>query len=87
MPSQSPPENRERRGSKLDIHHQTLHPVRTRSVGGSSSADVSLERDSTSSSTDEDIIIVVVRLSKKQRRNPFNDTLPDRYVRLPNLLF
>jgi hypothetical protein len=80
MPSQSPPEDRERRGSTPNIHHQTLYPVRTRSVGGFFSANVIFERDPASPPTDEDIIIVTVRLSKKERRNSFDDPLPDRYV-------
>jgi hypothetical protein len=78
--SDSPPEDRERRGSTPNSYHQTLYPVRTRSVGGFLSAGVIFERDPTSPPTDEDIIIVTVRLSKKQRRNSYDDPLPDRYV-------
>jgi hypothetical protein len=80
MPSQSPPEDRERRGWTPNIHHQTLCPVRTQSVGGFSSANVIFECDPASPSTNGDIIIATVRLSRKQRRNPFHDPLPDRYV-------
>ena len=81
MPSQSPTEDRERRGSTPTAHNQTLYPVRTRSVGGPLSAAVVFERDPTSPPTDEDIIIVTVRLSRKQRQNSYDDPLPDRYVR------
>ena len=81
MPSQSPQEDRERRGSTPTVHGQTLYPVRTRSVGGPLSAAVVFERDPAASPpTDEDIIIVTVRLSRKQRRNSYDDPLPDRYV-------
>ena len=81
MPSQSPQEDRERRGSSPTVHNQTLYPVRTRSVGGPLSAAVVFERDPAASPpTDEDIIIVTVRLSRKQRRNSYDDPLPDRYV-------
>jgi hypothetical protein len=85
MPNQpdSPPEaaeDRERRGSTPSSYHQTLYPVRTRSIGGFLSAGVIFERDPTSPPRDEDIIIVTVRLSRKQRRNSFDDPLPDRYV-------
>jgi hypothetical protein len=78
--SESPPEDRERRGSTPNTYHQTLYPVRTRSVGGFLSAGVIFERDPTSPPTDEDIIIVTVRLSRKERRNSYDDPLPDRYV-------
>jgi len=80
MPSQSPPEDRERRGSTPAANQQTLYPVRTRSVGGFFSTNVIFERDPAHPPTDEDIIIVTVRLSRKQRRNSFDDPLPDRYV-------
>jgi hypothetical protein len=80
MPSQSPAGNSERRGSSPTVHNQTLYPVRTRSVGGWLSAAVVFERDPANPPTDEDIIIVTVRLSKKQRRNSYDDPLPDRYV-------
>jgi hypothetical protein len=85
MPNQSdsPPEaaeDRERRGSTPSAYRQTLYPVRTRSIGGFLSAGVIFERDPTSPPTDEDIIIVTVRLSRKQRRNSYDDPLPDRYV-------
>lgn len=80
MPSQSPSEDRERRGSTPTVHNHTLYPVRTRSVGGWLSSAVVFERDPASPPTDEDIIIVTVRLSKKQRRNSYDDPLPDRYV-------
>lgn len=80
MPSQSPAGDGERRGSMPTVHNQTLYPVRTRSVGGWLSAAVVFERDPASPPTDEDIIIVTVRLSKKQRRNSYDDPLPDRYV-------
>jgi hypothetical protein len=85
MPAQPPSEDRERRGSTPTIHHQTLYPVRTRSVGGFFSANVIFERDPACPPTDEDIIIVTVRLSRKQRRNSFDDPLPDRYVCFPYL--
>lgn len=78
MPSQSPSEDRERRGSTPTVHNHTLYPVRTRSVGGWLSSAVVFERDPASPPTDEDIIIVTVRLSKKQRRNSYDDPLPDR---------
>jgi hypothetical protein len=39
---------------------------------------VIFERDPASPPTDEDIIIVTVRVSQKERRNSFNEPLPDR---------
>jgi hypothetical protein len=59
-------------------HKPALHPVRTRSVGGPLSAGVVFERDPASPPTDEDIIIVTVRVSRKERRNSFDEPLPDR---------
>jgi hypothetical protein len=86
MLSQPPPEHRERRGSTLNDHHQTLYPARVRSVEGFTRADVTFERDPVSPPTDDNIIIAVVRLSRRQRLSSFDDPLPDRYVWLPNLL-
>jgi hypothetical protein len=80
MPSEVPPEDCERRGLTPAVHHQTLYPVPKLSVGASSSVDMSFEHNPASLPEDENIIIVVVRLSGKQRRNPFGDPLPDRYV-------
>jgi hypothetical protein len=79
--TQSPQEDdRERRGSTPDAWHSTLYPVRTRSLGGYLSAGVISERDPSSPPSDDDIIIVTVRLSRKERRNSYDDPLPDRYV-------
>lgn len=79
-PSQLSPEDGSRRGSVPDSYAQNLYPVRTRSIGGYLCSGVVFERDPTSPPKDEDIIIVTVRLSKKQRRDSFDDPLPDRYV-------
>lgn len=79
-PSQLSAEDGSRRGSVPDAYSQSLYPVRTRSIGGYLCSGVVFERDPTSPPKDEDIIIVTVRLSKKQRRNSFDDPLPDRYV-------
>lgn len=76
--NQTPPEDGSRRGSVPDTYSQTLYPVRTRSIGGYLCSGVVFERDPTSPPKDEDIIIVTVRLSKKQRRDSFDDPLPDR---------
>jgi len=75
MPAQEEPR---RASNSIDGHTPALHPARTRSVGGFLSADVIFERDPASPPTDEDIIIVTVRVSQKERRNSFNEPLPDR---------
>jgi len=75
MPAQEEPR---RASNSSDSHIPALHPARTRSVGGFLSADVIFERDPASPPTDEDIIIVTVRVSQKERRNSFNEPLPDR---------
>jgi hypothetical protein len=59
-------------------HTPSLHAVRTRSIGGPPSAGVIFERDPASPPTDKDIIIVTVRVSRKARRNSFDEPLPDR---------
>lgn len=57
----------------------TLHGVRTRSIGGPLCAGVIFERDPLNPPCDDDIIIVTVRVTKKaERRNSFDDPLPDR---------
>jgi len=71
-------EGTRRASNPSNTHTASLHPVRTRSVGGFLSAGVIFERDPTSPPTDEDIIIVTVRISRKERRNSFDEPLPDR---------
>lgn len=77
--STSPPSPQEGRRASLPTHQPTLHSVRTRSVGGFLSAGVIFERDPANPPSDDDIIIVTVRVTKKQqRRDSFDDPLPDR---------
>lgn len=57
----------------------TISPIRTRSVGGLLSAGVVFERDPNAVPSDDDIIIVTVKVSKKVRRNSYDDPLPERY--------
>jgi hypothetical protein len=75
MPTQTEPH---RASNPNNNHNPSLHPVRTRSIGGPLSAAVIFERDPASPPTDEDIIIVTVRISRKERRNSFDEPLPDR---------
>ena len=75
MPAQ---EKTRRASNPSDSHTPALHSVRTRSVGGFLSAGVVFERDPVSPPTDEDLIIVTVRISRKGRRNSFDEPLPDR---------
>lgn len=82
----TPSQDSSRRDSVPDTYSESLYPVRTRSIGGYLCSGVVFERDPTSPPKDEDIIIVTVRLSKKQRRNSFDDPLPDRYVSLHQCL-
>lgn len=79
MPQSTPSPDRERRSSTPSTtHNLALNPVRTRSLGGFLSAGVIFERDPTNPPSDDDIIIVTVRVTKKLRRNSFDDPLPDR---------
>lgn len=78
MPQSTPSPDRERRSSTPSTHNAALNPVRTRSLGGFLSAGVIFERDPTNPPSDDDIIIVTVRVTKKLRRNSFDDPLPDR---------
>lgn len=70
----------ERRASTPAAMTANLHSVRTRSLGGPLSAGVIFERDPLNPPSDDDIIIVTVRISKakSERRNSFDDPLPDR---------
>lgn len=74
-PPTSPQQHDERRGSIPPV-------VRTRSVGGLLSAGVVFERDPNAVPSDDDIIIVTVKVSKKIRRNSYDDPLPERYAAL-----
>jgi hypothetical protein len=76
MPTQT--ETRRASTPNNNSHTPSLHAVRTRSIGGPPSAGVIFERDPASPPTDKDIIIVTVRVSRKARRNSFDEPLPDR---------
>lgn len=68
--------------SELDMMNPGLYPVRTRSLGGALSAAVVFERDPSNQFEQhpDNIIIVTVKLSRKERRNSFDDPLPERYI-------
>jgi hypothetical protein len=57
-----------------------IMPPQSQPHGGYLSTGVISERDPSSPPSDDDIIIVTVRLSRKERRNSYDDPLPDRYV-------
>lgn len=62
-----------------DGRRESVPTIRTRSIGGPLSAGVVFERDPNAVPSDDDIIIVTVKISKKIRRNSYDDPLPDRY--------
>jgi hypothetical protein len=79
MPTQTETRRASTPNNNNNSHTPSLHAVRTRSIGGPLSAGVIFERgDPASPPTDEDIIIVTVRISRKARRNSFDEPLPDR---------
>lgn len=62
-----------------DGRRESVSTIRTRSIGGPLSAGVVFERDPNAVPSDDDIIIVTVKISKKIRRNSYDDPLPERY--------